>query len=139
MGNHPATIVLQWTRDLRFQARAGAAVTAIDGEGETGPSPVLLLLEALAACSAADVVEILRKGRQELRGLQVRAIGERRPEPPRRFTRLRLEFRVQGPVERKKAERAVELSLETYCSVYHTLREDLDLEWELRIEEEGTR
>jgi putative redox protein len=80
-------------------------------------------------------VDILRKGRQELHGLRVEARGERRQEPPHRYTRARLLFHLEGPVERSKAERAVGLSFETYCSVLHTLDEDLEVGWEVRLDE----
>lgn len=98
---------------------------------------MILLLEALASCAGSDVVDILRKGRQELQGLRVRATGDRRQEAPHRYLKIRLEFEVDGPVERSKAERAVALSLEKYCSVYHTLRDDLELAWEVRLSSEG--
>lgn len=127
---------LRWTEGLRFEARtAGGAVTSIDGETALSPSPMELLLEALAGCTGCDVVEILRKGRHELEGLGVEIRGTRREEPPRRFQSLTLVFRVIGPVERSAAERAVELSLEKYCSVFHTLREDLSLETEVVMED----
>lgn len=130
-------IELEWRGEgSRFVGEREGVRTEIDGSGTAGASPVALLLEALAACSAADVVEILHKGRQELRGLRVTARGERRPEPPRYFTRIELLFRIAGAVERKKAERAVELSLGKYCSVSHTLRRDLDLEWSIELEGE---
>lgn len=130
----PIEIGLQWKRDLRFEARAGEVVTAIDGDGEAGASPMTLLLMALASCTGSDVTDILRKGRQDLGGLRIEARGERRQEPlPHRYTNVRLVFRMEGPVERSKAERAVQLSLEKYCSVLHTLAEDLELDWEVRL------
>jgi putative redox protein len=92
-----------------------------------------LLLEAVAGCLAIDTIDILQKGRQEPTGLRVTARGERRSEPPRRFTSLELEFEIDGDVDPKKAERAVQLSFDTYCSVYHTLREDIELDWSVRI------
>ena len=130
----PVEIELEWQSDLRFEGRAGRVVTAIDGHGEAGPSPMTLLLMALASCTGSDVVEILRKGRQDLRALRIEGRGERRREPlPPRYTRVRLVFGMEGAIERSKAERAVELSLEKYCSVLHTLAEDVELEWEVRL------
>lgn len=130
-------IELEWRREgTRFVGERDGVRTAIDGSGRAGASPVALLLEALAGCSAADVVEILHKGRQDLRGLWVRARADRRPEPPRYLTRVELVFRIAGDVAREKAERAVALSLEKYCSVSHTLRRDLELEWSVELESE---
>lgn len=133
----PVEIELQWKDGFRFEARAGEVVTAIDGAGEAGASPMTLLLMALASCTGSDVADILRKGREDLRGLRIDARGERRQEPlPHRYTKVRLVFRMEGAVERSKAERAVELSLEKYCSVSHTLAEDLELDWEVRLASE---
>lgn len=133
---HPE-VTLQWVEDLRFEGHQGAAVTAIDGEGKDGSTPVGLLLQALGACTAADVVDILRKGRAELRGLTVEVAAQRRERPPRYLKSVALRFRLRGPVSRAKAERAVNLSLETYCSVFHSLRKDLGLDVEIEIEPEA--
>ncbi|MGH7541133.1 MAG: OsmC family protein, partial [Gemmatimonadota bacterium] len=92
-----------------------------------------LLVASLAACSAADVVDILRKGRQDVRGLEVGTRAERRVDPPRRLTRVAMEFRVYGDVDPKKAERAAALSFEKYCSVYHSLRDDIALDWTVSV------
>lgn len=130
------TADLEWTEGLRFEARTGeGAVTSIDGETSLSPSPMELLLESLAGCAGCDVVEILRKGRQELEGLRVEIRGTRREEAPRRYRSLTLSFRVAGRVERSRAERAVELSLEKYCSVFHTLRDDLEVETEVVLDD----
>lgn len=125
---------LWWDRDLRFRCQAGRWVNEIDGNGRWAPSPVQVMLESVAACAAVDVVDILRKGRQDVRELTVKASGWRREEPPRRFTELSITFRVTGDVEADKAERAVRLSFEKYCSVFHTLRPDLELDWTVRVE-----
>lgn len=128
-------MTLRWSEGMRFEARNGkGAVTSIDGEGTLSPSPMELLLASLGGCSGIDVVEILRKGRHDVEAVGVEVEGTRRPEPPRRYTDLRLVFRVRGDVPRRAAERAVELSLGTYCSVFHTLRDDLEVETEVRLE-----
>jgi len=128
-------VTLRWTEGMRFEAETAAGVVSdVDGDGRAGPSPMLVLLEAIGGCSAADVVDILRKGRQPLEGLEVEVSGERREEPPRRYTRLRLVYRIRGEVDRSKAERAVALSLETYCSVFHSLAPDLREASEVEIE-----
>lgn len=129
------TVTLSWSEAMRFEARTGSgAVTSIDGEGKLSPSPMELLLESVGGCSGIDVVEILRKGRHEVEGVEVEVGGTRRSEAPRAYTDLRLLFRIRGEVPRPAAERAVELSLEKYCSVFHTLREDLAVESEVRLE-----
>lgn len=118
------TVTLDWEEGLRFQARTEeGAVTTIDGAGSGGsPSPMYLLLESLGACMAIDVVDILEKSREQVRGLEVEVSGVRREEPPRKYVELSLDFLVRGEdLSRSKVERAVDLSLETYCSVFHTL------------------
>jgi putative redox protein len=126
MNRRNAIVSLTWQEDFQLEGvTRGGKVTSIDGNGKAGASPTQLLLEAIGACSAIDVVDILQKGRQPLEGLTVELGGERREEAPRRYTRLWLRFRVRGDVERAKVERAVALSLDKYCSVYHSLDPDL--------------
>lgn len=127
-------ISVSWTgEELRFVGHRGPHETTIDGGGGAGPSPVALLLEAAAACMAIDVVDILRKGRQDLESLSVRTLARRREDPPRHVTWIRFEYELAGDVDRTKAERAVKLSLEKYCSVFHSLRKDLEVETHIEI------
>lgn len=124
------TVEVQWEGGLRFEAmgRSGMPVTT-DGDAAAGPSPMEMLLIGLAGCMGVDVVDILKKMRVPLSGLTVRAEGDRRSDPPRRFTAVRLVYRAEGVAESDlaKLQRAVDLSRETYCSVLHTLQPDLDL------------
>ena len=84
---------------------------------------------------AADVVSILVKGRAGLEGLRTRLVGERRGEEPRRFVKIALHFVVTGAVPPEKVERALALSREKYCSVWHSLRQDIDLTTTFEIEQ----
>lgn len=127
-------ISLEWTGDLRFEARADGTLVAIDGDGIQGTTPVDLLLESVAGCTAADVVDILKKGRQDLRTLTIEVSGDRRDEAPRYVKRLHLTFTFTGDVDEAKAQRAVDLSLEKYCSVFHSLRMDLAVDTEIKIQ-----
>lgn len=130
-------ITVRWDDEKRFEVETETGVrVALDGDGEAGPSPMEVLLASLAGCMAIDVVDILRKGREELTGCAVRAEGERREDPPRRYTGIRLVFELEGRgLSRRKAERAVELSRETYCSVSATLAPDLDVSVKIEIAE----
>ncbi len=121
-------ISLEWVEDLRFEGRAGSSIVTIDGNGDLGTSPVDLLLESVGSCAAADVVDILKKGRQDIQGLTVEVSADRREEHPRKVKRLVMKFRIRGPVDEGKAQRAVDLSLEKYCSVFHSLRMDIALD-----------
>jgi putative redox protein len=116
---------LTWTGDLRFAGRSGDVTLTLDGDKTAGPSPVQALAFALAGCMAADVVEILTKGRLPLRGLTVRLTAGRAPKPPRRLVAVELRFQVIGDVPPDRIERAIALSRETYCSVWHSLRQDI--------------
>ena len=82
---------------------------------------------ALAGCMSADVVSILQKGRHPMTALRVSFTGERAAEPPRRFVRITLHFHVTGAVPEDAIERAIALSRETYCSVWHSMQQDIDL------------
>jgi len=112
----------------------GGPEIALDSDGKAGPSPTQALLLALAGCMGVDVRMILEKSRVPLDALEVRIEAERVAEPPRRFSAIRLTYRLAGPREedRVKVDRAIELSREKYCSVLHTLRPDLQLD--LRVE-----
>jgi len=123
-----------WTGEgLRFVGHRKEHETAIDGNGAAAPNPVALMLEAAAACMAIDVVDILSKGRQDVRDLAVRTLARRQEKPPRYVTWIRFEYELAGDVDPAKAERAVALSLEKYCSVFHSLRKDLEVETAIRI------
>ena len=109
---------------------AGGPQLVVDGDSATGPSPMDLVLTAVAACMAIDVKVILEKGRVPFEALEVTARGERRESPPRHYTALQLVFNVAGtpPGTRPRVERAVELSRDKYCSVLFSLRRDLELD-----------
>ena len=118
--------------ELRARGRSGHEVI-IDGDTKTGTSPVEALLVSLTACMAADIVDILVKGRVPVTSMEVAASGMRNPEPPRRFLSIRMVFTVGGISDENepKLERALALSREKYCSVMHTLRPDLEIATEL--------
>jgi putative redox protein len=125
------TVEVAWDDALRFEAagRGGTAIV-LDGDAVHGPSPMEALLMGLAGCMAVDVVDILRKMRVPFTALRVRAEGDRRAEPPRRFTAIRLVYTTDGipASDRDKLQRAIDLSRDTYCSVLHSLQPDLDLD-----------
>lgn len=125
-------VVLRWSGEGdRFEGGTpGGPIAVVDGDGRAAPSPMDGLLLSLAGCMAIDILMILQKGRVPVDALEVEIEGDRAPDPPRRFTRLVLTVRVAGPGEGddKKIQRAVDLSRDRYCSVFHTLRTDLDVE-----------
>jgi putative redox protein len=122
----PTTVELVWAGGLRFGATSGKNAIVVDGDGAAGPSPVQVAAMGLAGCMAADVAAILEKGRQPLLALRVSFTGDRASTPPRRFTRITLHFHVSGAVAAEAVERAIALSRDTYCSVWHSMRQDIE-------------
>jgi putative redox protein len=110
---------------MQFSARAGDHTLLLDGDGAAGPSPVQALVLALAGCMASDIVHILTKGRLPLRGLRAELTAERAEEEPRRLVTVALHFVLEGDVPEDKVQRAIDLSREKYCSVWHSLRPDI--------------
>jgi putative redox protein len=112
--------------------------TITDGEKKTAASPVEMLLESLGGCTGSDIVLILDKMRTPAERLEIAIEGDRRQTEPRYFTDLRLRFDVWGgEIDPEKMARAVRLSLEKYCSVFHSLRADLKTTAEFRIHAPG--
>jgi putative redox protein len=123
----PLKVELVWSSDLQFGATSGRTAIAVDADSVTGPSPVQLLGMALLGCMAADVVDILRKGRHPLTHFHAALTGQRAPDSPRRLLSVALHFAVHGEVPAAAVERAIQLSREKYCSVWHSLRQDIEL------------
>ena len=88
---------------------------------------------SLAACTAYDVVEILRKQRQDLLGLEVVATSVQDPDPPWTFREIHLRFRLTGTVDATKAAKAVEIAETRYCAVAATIRSAVRLTHEVMI------
>lgn len=128
-------VALEWSGEgLRFEAAHASHTTfRVDGNGDTAHSPVQALLLSLAGCMGADVIEIVTKMRVPISGLSIGVEGDRNAEPPRFFTAVRMRFTTRGVAEedRSKLERAIALSHDTYCSVLHSLRKDLEFSSEL--------
>ena len=123
MAAKTASVALDGT-NLRFVARAGSGHSLVldDGRGDTGPRPAELIPMALAACTAMDVISILRKKRQDVTRYEVRAEGMQMDHHPNAFTRIDVVHVVEGPaIDVDALRRAIELSATKYCSVGATL------------------
>ena len=127
----PATsstvLELIWEHDLVFAGKSGNVTMTLDSASTAGPSPMQALAFALAGCMSMDVAHVLRKGNTELRGLRADLTGTRAAEEPRRFTAIALHFSITGNVPKARVERAIELSRDKYCSVWHSMRQDIEL------------
>jgi putative redox protein len=124
----PVSVELVWEHDLVLAGHSGDAWIVLDSAGKEGPSPVQALAFALAGCMGMDVVYILKKGRHELRGLRVSLVAERAPEDPHRVTSVTADFAVTGEIPKGQIERAIALSHDKYCSVWHSMRQDTPFE-----------
>src|SRR5438045_129173 len=98
-----------------------------------GPSPMELLLMALGACTATDIVIILGKKRQKLEALEVICSGERAAEQPQVWIKLDILFRLRGKLQESAVLHAIQLSEEKYCSVSATLKKSAALTWRHEI------
>jgi putative redox protein len=132
-----------WKKGLEFSCQTSRGVeTSMDGDARAGASPVEILLEALGVCGAIDVVTILEKQRTPLTRMEIQVEGNRQPTRPRYFTAAVARYDLWGDgITALKVAKALELSYVKYCSVYHSLRRDLELSVEFRVHEgdsEGT-
>ncbi len=100
---------------------------AIGEAGGVGAKASDLLPLSLAACTAYDVVVILRKQRQDLRALEVVTTTDQAPDPPWAFTGIHQHFVLTGAIDDRKAARAIELSESKYCAVAASLRSTVTL------------
>jgi len=128
---------LRWTGDrLQFVGRTGYGDLVPVGGDLSGPGakPSDLLPLSLAACAAYDVVVILHKQRQDLRALEAVITSTQDADPPWTFRAIDIEWVVTGTVDRRKAERAVEIAEGKFCAVAATIRPVVDLSHRVRIE-----
>ena len=114
---------ITWLEDMTYVARSPSGhALVLDGPPELGghnlgPRPMEMVLMGMGGCTAVDVVHILRKARQDLRGCELQVEAERADSDPKVFTRIRVHFILTGKdLSAKHVERAIELSAEKYCS-----------------------
>ncbi|HEY6651334.1 MAG TPA: OsmC family protein [Actinomycetota bacterium] len=135
-----ADVRLVWTGDrIQFVGTTGYGEPILVGGDVEGPGakPSDLLPLSLAACTAYDVIEILRKQRQDLLGLEIVATSVQDPEPPWTFRSIHLRFRITGTVDASKAAKAVEMAETRYCAVAATIRSVVRLTHEVTIVPNG--
>lgn len=126
---------MRWLEQLKFEGSGtGRPTILVDGDSKVATSPVELLLLAAATCSASDVVIILQKQRVKLERLEVQMHGTRRDAEPRRYTAIAYHFTVRGEgADEVKVRRAIDLSLEKYCSVVASLAPDIAISYDVAI------
>jgi putative redox protein len=121
----PTVVDLTWIDELTFSGTSDKASMTLDSAGIAGPSPVQALGFALAACMTTDVAHILTKGRHPFRALRSHLVADRSPDDPHRFVRMTLHVTVEGDVPADAVARAIALSRDKYCSVWHSMRQDI--------------
>src|SRR5271170_5451279 len=130
------TAKVVWVQEQQFLATmpSGHAIPIdADRTHNSAPGPMELLLAALGACTATDVVMILAKKRQKLERLEVVVSGERATEPPAVWTKLELVYRLYGKLDEKAVSHTIELSESKYCSVAAMLRKTAPITFRYEI------
>ena len=104
------------------------------GGSDKAARPMEVLLMSMAGCSSMDVLDILRKQRQNVEDFRIELDAEReKDKTPALFTDIHLHFFLHGDLDAKKVERAVNLSMETYCSVAKIVEKTAKITWEYTI------
>ena len=131
---------IKWIEQRTFEAETGSGhrITMDGPPGHGGRNlaarPMEMILVGLGGCSAFDVVEILEKSRQKIQDCQIQIDAERADEIPAVFTKIHMHFVLSGEgLNEKHVKRAVELSIEKYCSVVKMLRPNVAITFDYEL------
>ena len=134
---------IKWIDEVSFVAETGSGhALVVDGAAEAGgrnlgPRPMELVLAGTAACTAFDVVWILKKARQPISSCVVDVEAKRAPTEPKVFTHLHFVYRLRGEgLNPAQVERAVRLSKEKYCSATLMLAKTASISYEISLTDE---
>ncbi len=135
MAQETKHIVMNWQHGMVFEGGAvDGPMAVVDGTNETAPGPMLQLLMALAGCAGSDIVTMLPKMEVELTAFRMEVRGVRNETYPKRYLTIHMDFHLAGKnLDEAKARRSIELSLEKYCSVTHTLKLDAPITYDLNL------
>jgi putative redox protein len=127
---------LTWDKELIFIGRTNRGYEVeFDAHQQWGCSPTETLLLSVAGCMGIDMVSFLQKMRCEIKSYKMDIVGERNPTPPQYYTSMEMIISVTGAgLTAKKVERAIALSHDKYCSVYHSLRKDMKVKVDYTFE-----
>ncbi len=131
------TATVKWTGAEQFSATSPSGHSlAIDSDrgSNKAPGPMELVLMALGACTATDVVIVLQKKRQKLAALEVIVSGERAADPPTVWTKIEMLYRLKGQLEEAAVKHAIELSQEKYCSVEAMIKKTATVTYRYEIQ-----
>jgi putative redox protein len=132
---------VKWVQNKTFvgtdSSKHSVVLSTQDGDNGVGMKPAELLLVALAACTAVDVVEILAKKRTPLESLEIAAYGDQDSEPPWAYRSIHLDYRLRGAgLTRRAVDQAIHLAEEKYCCVSATVRGVAAITYEFHIDGE---
>ena len=136
MSKPPLSVTLTWDHALEFTGQSGKHEVGLDGSSYTAPSPMAMLALSLAGCMAIDLVHILTRGRYAITGLTTTFTGVRAAEEPHRFVKIDLAFAISTSAPAEQVARALELSRTKYCSVWNSLRQDIDFNVSYELKQE---
>lgn len=128
-------VTVKHVKGMVFEGRGeSGGTTHIAAPEAGGPSPMELLLMGAAGCSGIDVVEMLQKMRLDYKSFEISVEGTRAEDFPRVFTEIHLTYKFQGDnLPENKVRRAIELSLDKYCSAINTLNKTAKVTYSLEI------
>jgi putative redox protein len=129
---------LTWSRDLVFVGTTPQGYELeFDAEAQWGCKPTEALLMSLGGCMAIDIISILKKMRMDISRFRMDIAGVRNPDPPQFFRKVEMVLHLAGRnLDARRIDRAISLSREKYCSVYNSLRADLDLNISYNVDDE---
>lgn len=139
MSTTPSTVSVKWINSTLMMGMDSRGKTILVGkDSDSDPEWIglkasdLLLLSA-AACTAYDVISILKKQREPVSGLEIVCTGEQLSDPPFKFVGIKIKYVIKGKIDKRKLEKAIYLSEEKYCSVISTLKPTMDFESSVEI------
>lgn len=128
---------LTWDKELIFTGRTQQGYEIeFDAHVQWGCKPTDALLLSLAGCMGIDMVTFLQKMKMQIANFKIDIVGDKNPTPPQYFKSIEITLHIAGKnLNSKKVERAISLSHEKYCSVYNSLRKDMDIKVKYILEE----
>ena len=131
---------IKWLEQRAFSAETGSGHTLVmdgppdHGGRNLGARPMEMVLVGLGGCSAFDVVEILEKSRQQVTACEIKVDAKRADDIPAVFTKIHMSFTLAGQeLNEKHVKRAVELSIDKYCSVAKMLRPNVEITFDYEV------
>lgn len=119
--------------DLNFRGTNDRGQSLQFSGNKEAVSPMESVLMAAAACSSIDVEMILKKMRQNVKAVHVKATGTRADAVPAVFTKIHLHYMISGDLKEEKAQKAVKMSMEEYCSVSIMLSKSVEITYSVEV------